>query len=323
MRLIKAKFPDLLLCIATNGLYLEPYAKEIAQIGVSHVTVTVNAVDPKIGAKIYSWVRYQKLMYRGEEGAALLLEKQLSAIRKMKELDIVVKVNTVIIPGINDLHIEEIAKTMAGLKVDILNCIPIYPSPDSEFQDMEQPDEKMIASVRAKAALHLPQMTHCKRCRADAVGLLGETMTNEAVELLRDCSQLSDEASDDRPYVAVGTMEGLLVNAHLGELEYLSIYKEHEDSFVLVEKRKAPPSGSGSKRWEQLGDLLHDCRAILVSGVGESPKKVLLEKGLKVYTVEGLIEDGLDAIYKGNRILQIKPKTKCGESCSGTGLGCG
>jgi nitrogen fixation protein NifB len=37
------------------------------------MTITVNAVDPAIGAKIYSWVRDGKIVYRGEEAARLLL----------------------------------------------------------------------------------------------------------------------------------------------------------------------------------------------------------------------------------------------------------
>ena len=28
-----------------------------AELGVSHVTITINAIDPEIGAKVYAWVR--------------------------------------------------------------------------------------------------------------------------------------------------------------------------------------------------------------------------------------------------------------------------
>src|SRR6056297_2047831 len=49
MRLLREKYPDLILCLATNGLGLKPeYIDEIARIGVSHVTVTINAIDPEI-----------------------------------------------------------------------------------------------------------------------------------------------------------------------------------------------------------------------------------------------------------------------------------
>ena len=102
MRLIRNRFPDLILCLASNGMNLAPYAEEIAAIGVSHVTVTINAVDPAISAKIYSWVRDGKMVYRGQQGAALLLARQLESVRLLKQHGVTVKVNTIVIPGVND-----------------------------------------------------------------------------------------------------------------------------------------------------------------------------------------------------------------------------
>ncbi len=69
LRLIRQRFPELLLCLASNGLGLAPYLDELAELQVSHVTITVNTVDPEIGAKIYSWVRDGKKIYRGLEAA--------------------------------------------------------------------------------------------------------------------------------------------------------------------------------------------------------------------------------------------------------------
>ena len=71
----------------------------LLNLKVSHVTITINAVDPKIGAKVYAWVRYNKRVYTGEEGAAYLLENQLEAITRLKEKGILVKVNSIIIPA--------------------------------------------------------------------------------------------------------------------------------------------------------------------------------------------------------------------------------
>lgn len=46
-RQVRAQYPEMILCVATNGLNLSPYLDELARLKVSHVTVTVNAVDPK------------------------------------------------------------------------------------------------------------------------------------------------------------------------------------------------------------------------------------------------------------------------------------
>jgi len=77
MRLIREKFPHILLCLSTNGLAIGGYLDEVAEIGVSHVTITVNAVDPQNRQKIYGWVRDSKVIYRGLKGAELLLDGRL------------------------------------------------------------------------------------------------------------------------------------------------------------------------------------------------------------------------------------------------------
>lgn len=88
------------------------------------MTVTMNAVDPEIGSKIYSWIRLKGRIYRGHEAAALLIFRQMEAIGKLKADGFIVKVNTVILPGINTEHIPAIAKTAAKLGADVMNCIP-------------------------------------------------------------------------------------------------------------------------------------------------------------------------------------------------------
>ena len=73
LHLVREQYPEMLLCVATNGLNLEPYIAELARLQVSHVTLTVNAVDPAIGAEIYAWLRDGRTIYRGEAAASHLL----------------------------------------------------------------------------------------------------------------------------------------------------------------------------------------------------------------------------------------------------------
>ena len=96
--------------LSTNGLALPEHVDDIVRIGVSHVTVTVNAVTPSVGGKVYAWVRYNGKTYTGEEGAAILLARQDEGIRKLKEAGMIVKINTVVIPGINMDHVPQISR---------------------------------------------------------------------------------------------------------------------------------------------------------------------------------------------------------------------
>jgi len=49
-------------------------------------------------------------VFRGREGAELLLERQLEGIRLLKSHGITVKINFILIPGINDGHAGDVAK---------------------------------------------------------------------------------------------------------------------------------------------------------------------------------------------------------------------
>jgi nitrogen fixation protein NifB len=171
----------------------------------------------------------------------------------------------------------------------------------------------------------MPQMRHCTRCRADAVGLLGEATGPEAIALLQECARLPIVPSEDRPYVAVGSMEGMLVNQHLGEAMGLWVFGRQSGGYRIVERRRTPPAGGGHARWADLANILQDCRALLVSGAGESPRSVLREHGIQVVEMEGLIEPALRAIYGGEeiRLPQRQAKTCCGSDCAGDGQGCG
>ncbi|MDI6853270.1 MAG: radical SAM protein [Deltaproteobacteria bacterium] len=324
LRLIRRRFPELLLCLASNGLGLPPYLDELAEHQVSHVTVTVNAVDPDIGTKIYSWVRDGKQVHRGRKAAEVLLSRQLKAIAGLKDRGMVVKVNTIVIPGINDRHVEAVARKMKELRVDLLNCMPVYPNADTPFGHLHEPGPEQMAEIRAEAEEFVPQMRHCTRCRADAVGLLNEDRTEELRDCLSACSQLPPPMDETRPYVAVATREGALVNLHLGEAGSFQIWGPNGRDFRLLEERPAPPAGGGDHRWWALAEILKDCRAVLVSAIGETPKAILTEAGTLPLEMSGLIEMGLQAVYEGNTVSFLKARRGgLAKGCQAKGLGSG
>jgi nitrogen fixation protein NifB len=326
LRLIRETFPELLLCLATNGLDLAPYVSEIADLGVSHVTVTVNAVDPEIGAKIYAWVRDGKTVYRGLAAAQLLLQRQLAAVADLKAHGIIVKVNTIVIPGINDQHVPEVSRAMKELGVDIQNCMSMYPNQGTPFESIGELDPEELAALRHTVGKYIPQMKHCTRCRADAVGLLEQDRSLEFRECLSACSQTIPVPASGKPFVAVATMEGILVNQHLGEAHRFQVWGQSSGEYQFIEERKAPERGAGVQRWYELAELLHDCRAVMVSGIGEIPAQVLRESGIVPIEMTGFIQMGLDAVFQGENPTLLKGRRQgCskGMGCSGSGEGCG
>ena len=328
LRLVRQKYPDMLLCVATNGLNVLPYIEELAELGVSHVTLTINAVQPETGAEIYAWVRHRKKVYRDSKAAELLLDNQLEALRMLKQKGVTAKVNSIIIPGINDRHVIEVAKTVAELGADIFNALPYYNTEETLFENIPEPHPELVTAIQEKTAQYLPQMKHCARCRADAIGIIGQENNDEIMKQLKEAAELPRKPGENRPYVAVASMEGVLINQHLGEADRFLIYgmeKSNSRPF-LVESRPAPPPGGGTMRWEAVASLLLDCRALLVNGAGESPKKVLNGSGMEIYTLDGLIEEGVSGVFTGkdmSRMTRISQMHACKTNCSGTGSGCG
>jgi nitrogen fixation protein NifB len=323
LRLLNAEYPEMIFCLSTNGVNLKPYINEIAGLGVTHVTITMNGLDPEVLAKIYSWVRADKKVYRGIKAGEVILQKQLECIPLLKEKGIIVKINAIILPGINEEQIGELAKKVASLGADLMNAIPVYPNKDTVFENMEKPPKDMVLRIKSEVAGHITPMTHCARCRADAAGLLGKDYSGTA-NMLKEYANKPLAPQEDRPYVAVATHEGILVNQHLGESEELYVFEESKKGYKLVETRKTDERGKGNFRWLELSKILSDCRAILVGGAGPNPVHILQSSGIRVIQMTGMIDSGLDTVYHGKVLRTVKKADafKCGQGCSGNAQGC-
>jgi nitrogen fixation protein NifB len=72
-----------------------------------------------------------------------------------------------------------------------------------------------------------------------------------------------------------------------------------------------------------LAETLKDCRALLVASAGASPASVLAAQGIRVVMMEGLIEEGLEAVYKNVEVrAPLRAQHRCGSGCAGGGQGC-
>lgn len=328
---IRQRFPEMILCLSTNGLGIAPHIDNLAALEVSHVTITMNAVDPEIGSRIYAWIRDGRRPMRGIDAAKLLLDRQLEAVRRLKEAGIIVKINSILMPGINDGHFLDIAKTVSGLGADIMNVMAFMPVKGAAFEELAPPDNLAVIRTRLQCGQLLPQMSHCARCRADAVGLIHEGISEEGMERLNRFATAGVFKGRGRPYVAVASEEGALVNQHLGEAARVLIFKKDDatpSGFKFHEVRRMPEPGGGDSRWQDIAAMLHDCRALLVSAAGPKPKGILENMGIEVLEMEGLVEEGLKAVYTDQPIpAALKRRfTSCGSGsggCKGTGTGCG
>ena len=168
---IHARWPELTLCVSTNGLMLPERIDDLYAAGVTTLTVTVNSVEPEIQARITPKLAWKRKRVNGVEAGQRLIANQLIGIARAAELGLTIKINTVLIPTINDHHIGEVAETVSRAGARMINIIPLIP--EHELKHLEEPSFIERHKARAAAAKHLKVFTHCQRCRADAVGVPG------------------------------------------------------------------------------------------------------------------------------------------------------
>jgi len=177
-RMLAEQAPDIKLCVSTNGLALPDCVDELARHNIEHVTITINCVDPAVGAEIYPWIYWKNKRIRGRAGAAILIERQQQGLEMLVQRDILVKVNSVMIPGVNDKHLALVSKTVKGKGAFLHNVMPLIAEAEhgTFFGIMGQrgPTPAELKELQDACAGDMNMMRHCRQCRADAVGLLGE-----------------------------------------------------------------------------------------------------------------------------------------------------
>lgn len=298
LRLIREQDHNVTFCLSTNGLMLPTYAQELVDLGVSHVTVTINAVDPVIGAKIYHHVNFMGQVYTGEAAAGILLGNQLSGLKYLTDRGVICKVNIVMLKGINEDHIEEVVKTVRDLNCEITNIMQMIPVEGSVFESMPLVSNKEVMEMRVKCGTHLKQMLHCKQCRADAIGTLGNDVSLE----FRGCHKPETKDADTTlQRVAVATSSGILVDQHFGQAKDFYIYESDGANVKFIEKRKAYSYCSGEAecnddkegKIESIIKTIKDCGAVLALRIGSSPSERLAAIGIRSVTTYDRIEDAV------------------------------
>ncbi len=172
MTAVHREFPELVLCVSTNGLALPDSLEGLMRSGVRSITITINAATPAVAERIYSWVSYKGKRYTGKEAAQRIVSNQWRGLINAVDAGFIVKVNTVLIPGINDAEIPLIAWGAGERGAGIMNIMPLIPQ--AEFADLSRPARETVERKRKECSGRIPQMSHCRQCRADACGILGE-----------------------------------------------------------------------------------------------------------------------------------------------------
>lgn len=183
MRQLAEQAPDIKLCLSTNGLALPDMVDEICKYNIDHVTITINMVDPAVGEKIYPWIFYNHKRYTGVEAAKILHERQMLGLEMLTARGVLTKINSVLIPGINDEHLIEVNREVKKRGAFLHNIMPLISEPEHGtvfgLTGQRGPTAQELKAVQDACMGGANLMRHCRQCRADAVGLLGEDRSEE------------------------------------------------------------------------------------------------------------------------------------------------
>ncbi|WP_152970450.1 radical SAM protein, partial [Rhodobacter capsulatus] len=109
---------------------LPDHLDELVEMNVDHVTITINMIDPEVGAKIYPWIFHNRQRIYGVEASRILHERQMEALDGLVARGILVKVNSVLIPGINDAHLLEVNREVKRRGAFLHNIMPLISAPE-------------------------------------------------------------------------------------------------------------------------------------------------------------------------------------------------
>ncbi|SHJ34480.1 nitrogenase cofactor biosynthesis protein NifB [Parasporobacterium paucivorans] len=300
LELIREYDPKVTFCLSTNGLMLPKYADELIKLGVSHVTVTINAVDPRISAKIYKFIDYMGIRFTGENAGAILLSNQLNGIRLLASQGIICKVNIVTLKGINDTHIPEVVSKMKSLGCYVTNIMPMIPVKGSAFENLVPASNKEVNAIRDICGETMLQMYHCRQCRADAVGRLDNDISLEVNEKQQGEPAEQSRDQEQSARFAVASKSGTLVDQHFGQIQEVYIYESKNDEVRFVERRKIDQYCTGAEncdhkegKIDSIISMIEDCKGVIAMRIGEEPRNKLTEKGIFVYPTYDRIEDAV------------------------------
>jgi len=320
---IAEALPDIKLCLSTNGLALPDHVDAIKALDISHVTVTLNAVDPDIAAKIYPWISFDRKRWTGRAAAEILLARQKEGIAALVAAGVLVKINSVLIPGVNDDHLVEVNAEVQRWGVFLHNVMPLISDPAHGthygLTGQRGPTPGELKDLQDRLGGGAKLMKHCRQCRADAVGLLGEDRNAEFTEDRIEAEAPSVDPVKRQVYrrlvareradrqaasaeaahhlAAAGTDESLLVavctrgsgrvNQHFGHASEFQVYEVDGDGVRLIGHRRASHYCQGGDGDDDVLEhtiaALEGISVVLTSKIGRCPRDRLAEAGITVF----------------------------------------
>lgn len=203
------------------------------------------------------------------------------------------------------------SKRVKELGASLHNVTPLIIAPGSQYEadGRKAPRPKELHNLQELLGRDgMKVMRHCRQCRADAIGLLGQDRNQDfPLEAMEADPVINQEAraqfqsdldtkirerviakqarakgrweDSQKTRVAVATRGGDKVNQHFGHATEFLIYDTDGAEVKLIGVRKiqaychgkADCNGDKAATLQEIISILSDCRILLCSGIGDGP----------------------------------------------------
>jgi nitrogen fixation protein NifB len=184
-----------------------------------------------------------------------------------------------------------------------VNILPLIPVPGTVFENVRGPTPAERKALMDECSLDARMMRHCKQCRADAIGLLGEDRSAEFTGCglgkgdgcgpTESWSSLIKIDTGRKFTVAVASEGGKEVDAGFGSAGRFLVYRVDGDDVQMlreVRPRDMDSSTAGLPHREHIEaiiNLLDDCDVIVVKEIGDMPRTAIEHRNKKVVVTSG------------------------------------
>ncbi len=298
LRLIRQSYPQMLLCLATNGLMLPVYAYHLISLGVNYVTVNMHTISPETGDKLYDHITYLGRHYTGIEGANILLQNQISGMSYLSSMGISVRMNILVMKDVNEQEICDMVYLAKECGCKMTNIVLPSMNNKDDFNGLNTYSNDEIGYLRRECEKIMPQSYFCKPCNSATVETLN---TRFAIDFRDPGKGSAVKLQGEVPHYrfAVCSKTGILIDEHFGHATNFYIYDVRDGFVTFLETRPTEQYAQGTKEDKAAGRVyklikaIEDCNCVVCMRIGACPSDALREKNIDIYTTYNLIEDGL------------------------------
>lgn len=163
LEVMEAHFNNKLLCVCTNGSNYDAFV-DICNSGnkyLRYITVTVNTLNPLVATQIYGGLTS---ICQAEK----FINSQLNIIAEAKSRGITVKVNSILLPNINQDSIESMYNTLSTYHIDCFNLMRLH---NYTVCDKDYCNQFDILYKKLSDSGH-PMLNKCYYCASNSCGVI-------------------------------------------------------------------------------------------------------------------------------------------------------